>query len=222
MDEETSTTLEEQLRAVQKQLQALSQLPSAVQTTLDAVSKQLADIVGAKEDQISENGEDLDKLEEGSKIVILSIIALLAILLWRGFLVSDNAEAEAEAYQDHLDDTISSTGDDLEEDIITDEIRAIMERSERDYIEDEVETVPFEEDIEAKLKEEEQQKMEEEARRQEEEEIRQEEERLAKKEKVINLSHFSNILIKHYFFWIFLTWLIILEIVLHSTSFSIL
>lgn len=101
-------------------------------------------------------------------------------MLWLGLLVSDKAEAEA--YQDHLDDTISSAGDDLEEDIITDEIRTIMERSEReDDFEDEVETIPFEEDIEAKLKQEEEKKLEEESRRQEEE-------RLAKKEKVKKIS----------------------------------
>lgn len=93
-------------------------------------------------------------------------------------IVSDKAEAEAEAYHDNCDDTISSVGDDLEEDIITDEIRAIMERSEReDDIEEEVETIPFEEDLEAKLKEEEEKRLEEEARREEEE-------RSAKKEKV--------------------------------------
>lgn len=50
-------TLEEQLRAVQKQLQALSQLPSAVQLTLDAVSRQLADIVGSKEENENEDGK---------------------------------------------------------------------------------------------------------------------------------------------------------------------
>lgn len=56
VDNEGSMTLEEQLRAVQKQLQALSQLPSAVQLTLDAVSKQLADIVGSKDENENEEG----------------------------------------------------------------------------------------------------------------------------------------------------------------------
>ncbi|KAJ8913518.1 hypothetical protein NQ315_017069 [Exocentrus adspersus] len=46
---EIPPSLEEQLLSVQKQLQALSQLPSAIQLTLDAVSKQLASIVGARE-----------------------------------------------------------------------------------------------------------------------------------------------------------------------------
>lgn len=54
-ESETPTTLEEQLRAVQKQLQALSELPSAVQVTLDAVSRQLATLVGNEEN--SENKE---------------------------------------------------------------------------------------------------------------------------------------------------------------------
>lgn len=69
-------TLEEQLRAVQKQLQALSQLPSSVQMTLDAVSKQLADIVGTNEDNEDDQEKkdeetdkeinaDLEKMEEG-------------------------------------------------------------------------------------------------------------------------------------------------------------
>lgn len=76
VDEEGSMTLEEQLRAVQKQLQALSQLPSSVQMTLDAVSKQLADIVGTNEDNQEKKDEetekqlaqDLEKMEEGNYI----------------------------------------------------------------------------------------------------------------------------------------------------------
>lgn len=73
--------MEEQLRTVQKQLQALSQLPSAIQLTLDAVSKQLASIVSAKEDseEINEDNDDekneendgqmqeeLERIEEGN------------------------------------------------------------------------------------------------------------------------------------------------------------
>lgn len=75
VDEESSMTLEDQLRAVQKQLQALSQLPSVVQMTLDAVSKQLADIVGPQEENTSENEEmnpeELEKMEEGTRKRIL-------------------------------------------------------------------------------------------------------------------------------------------------------
>lgn len=79
VDEEGSMTLEEQLRAVQKQLQALSQLPSSVQTTLDAVSKQLADIVGTDEDNQEKKDketekeitEDLEKMEEGVYVSII-------------------------------------------------------------------------------------------------------------------------------------------------------
>lgn len=63
VDDESSMTLEEQLRAVQKQLEALAHLPSAIQLTLDAVSKQLADIVGTKEEENVDN-EDM-KGEEG-------------------------------------------------------------------------------------------------------------------------------------------------------------
>lgn len=39
-------SLEEQLAAVQRQLLALSQLPQAIQQTLDVVTSQLAKIVG--------------------------------------------------------------------------------------------------------------------------------------------------------------------------------
>lgn len=48
-------TLAEQLRSLQKQLEVLSQLPSDVQTTLDAVSKQLASIVANNEEDNEDN-----------------------------------------------------------------------------------------------------------------------------------------------------------------------
>lgn len=60
-------SLEEQLAAVQKQLQELSQLPSSIQDTLAVVTQQLAHIVGEKitteseingEHEISEKEED--------------------------------------------------------------------------------------------------------------------------------------------------------------------
>lgn len=62
-------TLEEQLRAVQKQLEALAHLPSAIQLTLDAVSKQLATIVGTNDgpQDIDENGENDDRNQENSE-----------------------------------------------------------------------------------------------------------------------------------------------------------
>lgn len=55
--ETTSLSVEEQLVQVQKQLQQLSQLPSAIQATLDAVSKQLANIVsnGSSQQQTEES-----------------------------------------------------------------------------------------------------------------------------------------------------------------------
>lgn len=62
-DSDPSMTLEEQLRAVQKQLQTLSQLPSAVQVTLDAISAQLASIVSTK-DSSEEKEDNEENLEE--------------------------------------------------------------------------------------------------------------------------------------------------------------
>lgn len=83
---ESSINIEEQLAEVQKQLQALSQLPSTIQETLDAVSQQLAKIVsksvpqkqneerekrendGASEDEnVVEPGTDTDSIIEGKQ-----------------------------------------------------------------------------------------------------------------------------------------------------------
>lgn len=56
--------MEEQLAQVQQQLQQLSQLPSAIQATLDAVTKQLATIVAngssqqQKDEAVSVSDED--------------------------------------------------------------------------------------------------------------------------------------------------------------------
>lgn len=88
---------------------------------------------------------------------------------------SVSERAEAEAYRENLEDTSSSVGEEFEEDIITEEIRTIMERSEREDIIEEARDTYFsrdmkEEEIEANLRE--------------EEAKREEEERLAKKEKV--------------------------------------
>lgn len=51
MISESSINIEEQLAEVQRQLQALSQLPSTIQETLDAVSQKLAKIVGTSTSQ---------------------------------------------------------------------------------------------------------------------------------------------------------------------------
>lgn len=61
--EPISLSVEEQLAQVQKQLQQLSQLPSAIQATLDAVTKQLATIVSngtteQREETVSISDED--------------------------------------------------------------------------------------------------------------------------------------------------------------------
>lgn len=98
---------------------------------------------------------------------------------------SGSEEAEAEIYHENVEDTNSSVGEDLEEDIITDEIRAIMDRSEEEGgVEEDQDTNPSagmtEEEIEAQLKE--------------EEAIREEEERLAKKQKVsTNYGYFESV-----------------------------
>ncbi|KAG5868457.1 hypothetical protein JTB14_010838 [Gonioctena quinquepunctata] len=128
---ESSMTLEEQLLAVQKQLQTLSQLPSAIQMTLDAVSKQLASIVSAKE-----SSQEREKIEEHE---------------------DDNADqesipggehAEAEVTQEKNEDTDSNMDDELDEDSIAEEeLKAILERA---WIggehEEEVEWVPTPDD----------------------------------------------------------------------------
>ncbi|CAG9827265.1 unnamed protein product [Diabrotica balteata] len=156
-----SMTLEEQLRAVQKQLQALSQLPSAVQLTLDAVSKQLAEIVSSKEDEENENGiEDENDQEEGT---------------------ASQEAAEAESGED----TNSVVGDELDDDSIADEeLKAIMERARLDgEHEEEQEQEDLEELARIKQEEEEARQRAEEERQREEEERRKEEELAAKKEK---------------------------------------
>ncbi|KAK9890554.1 hypothetical protein WA026_010629 [Henosepilachna vigintioctopunctata] len=60
-------SLEEQLAAVQKQLQELAQLPSTIQDTLSAVTQQLANIVGSKvqenESQDENNGNECTEIE---------------------------------------------------------------------------------------------------------------------------------------------------------------
>ncbi|XP_072402758.1 uncharacterized protein [Diabrotica undecimpunctata] len=156
-----SMTLEEQLRAVQKQLQALSQLPSAVQLTLDAVSKQLAEIVSSKEDEENENDiEDENDQDEGT---------------------ASQEAAEAESGED----TNSVVGDELDDDSIADEeLKAIMERARLDgEHEEEKEQEDLEELARIKQEEEEARQRAEEERQREEEERRKEEELAAKKEK---------------------------------------
>ncbi|XP_028142019.2 glutamic acid-rich protein-like isoform X1 [Diabrotica virgifera virgifera] len=160
-----SMTLEEQLRAVQKQLQALSQLPSAVQLTLDAVSKQLAEIVSSKEEEENENDEkhsveDENDHEEGT---------------------ASQEAAEAESGED----TNSVVGDELDDDSIADEeLKAIMERARFDgEQEEETAQEDFEELARIKQEEEEARQRAEEERQREEEESRREEELAAKKEK---------------------------------------
>lgn len=51
---ERSLSVEEQLAQVQRQLLALSQLPSTIQVTLDAVTQQLAQIVSASQSTVEE------------------------------------------------------------------------------------------------------------------------------------------------------------------------
>lgn len=62
--------MEEQLAQVQQQLQQLSQLPTAIQATLDAVSKQLASIVanGASQQQ-KEEDRSVSEEDDGTEPV---------------------------------------------------------------------------------------------------------------------------------------------------------
>lgn len=54
MSKERSLSVEEQLAQVQQQLLALSQLPSTIQVTLDAVTQQLAQIVSSSQSTVEE------------------------------------------------------------------------------------------------------------------------------------------------------------------------
>lgn len=91
--ETTSLSVEEQLTQVQKQLQQLSQLPSAIQATLDAVTKQLATIVAngttqQREETVSISDEDeiteLVTTTDGNirNIFELKIVTYLLYIRW--------------------------------------------------------------------------------------------------------------------------------------------
>ncbi|CAH0557344.1 unnamed protein product [Brassicogethes aeneus] len=62
---ESSLSLEEQLIQVQRQLQALSAIPSEIQVTLDAVTQQLAQIVGVNTKSEEEQRNDENNEENG-------------------------------------------------------------------------------------------------------------------------------------------------------------
>nr|XP_022913694.1 trichohyalin-like [Onthophagus taurus] len=67
-----SVNLEEQLAEVQKQLQALSQLPSAIQQTLNAVTRQLSELVSASQEISIETNvriEEEESIEEQTESV---------------------------------------------------------------------------------------------------------------------------------------------------------
>nr|XP_023013821.1 eukaryotic translation initiation factor 5B-like isoform X1 [Leptinotarsa decemlineata] len=142
-DSESSMTLEEQLLAVQKQLQALSQLPSAIQLTLDAVSRQLASIVSAKESSQEKEAKEKSECEEGNDESI-----------------SMDDEAEAEVTRPEDEDTNSTVDEEFEDDYIAEEeIKAILDRARiEEGVEEEEEEVVgddlTEEEKEAIMKEE--------------------------------------------------------------------
>lgn len=64
---ELEKLLEEKLVEVQKQLQALAQLPSTIQSTIDAVTKQLATIVHISRSSVAES-EDKEMSEVNSEV----------------------------------------------------------------------------------------------------------------------------------------------------------
>ncbi|XP_023309760.1 uncharacterized protein LOC108905998 isoform X2 [Anoplophora glabripennis] len=146
-DMEIKPSLEEQLLAVQKQLQALSQLPSAIQVTLDAVSKQLANIVGARE-SAERNGEHTssskDEEEPQTEEEFLEDTSV-------------SEKAEAELLREDSDGN-SSIAEDLEEDQIQDQEERDVEGEEVEDVE-ELEPSPYagltEEEREAQIKKEE-------------------------------------------------------------------
>ncbi|XP_056647368.1 glutamic acid-rich protein-like isoform X2 [Diorhabda sublineata] len=151
---ENAMTLEEQLRTVQKQLEALSQLPSSVQVTLDAVSKQIAQIFNLEETE-NENKEQCFDEEEEERYV------------------DDDKESTEAAEAETGDDTNSIIADELEEDSLTD--KEITDLSKEEDL-DEINKIREEEELEARRK---QQEREEELEAQ-----RKQEEILAKQEKV--------------------------------------
>lgn len=61
---EEELALERQLADVQKQLAALSSLPSTIQSTLDAVTKQLADLLPTFKLQQQQSGQEQDQDQE--------------------------------------------------------------------------------------------------------------------------------------------------------------
>lgn len=69
MVSEIEMTLEEQLAAVQRQLLALSQLPAAIQQTLDVVTSQLAKIVGDGEKHEDTAAQDSQADGQVSKLL---------------------------------------------------------------------------------------------------------------------------------------------------------
>ncbi|XP_056647367.1 glutamic acid-rich protein-like isoform X1 [Diorhabda sublineata] len=150
---ENAMTLEEQLRTVQKQLEALSQLPSSVQVTLDAVSKQIAQIFNLEETE-NENKEQCFDEEEEERYV------------------DDDKESTEAAEAETGDDTNSIIADELEEDSLTD--KEITDLSKEEDL-DEINKIREEEELEARRK---QQEREEELEAQ-----RKQEEILAKQEK---------------------------------------
>ncbi|VEN50666.1 unnamed protein product [Callosobruchus maculatus] len=174
--EGNTTTLEEQLIAVQKQLEALSMLPSAIQLTLDAVSKQLASIVSTKEEN-EMNGDISQSSSEKNERDLEEQATEEELLEER----STSEKAVAEANKDNADDSNSNIEDELEDDdleIGEEELREILERNATPM--EEREQDPYA----AMTEEEKQEILREEQRRIEEEERRIKEEELkAKKQK---------------------------------------
>ncbi|CAG9854523.1 unnamed protein product [Phyllotreta striolata] len=138
---ESTLTLAEQLRSLQKQLEMLSQLPSEVQTTLDSVSKQLASIVSNPEETEDDNQDEAK--EENREDV------------------SNSSRAQAEGIEEGDDSII---GDDLEDDSMVDEeLQAVLDRAKlEDDEEEERETKEIMENINAIEEEELKRKQEEE------------------------------------------------------------
>ncbi|CAH1975512.1 unnamed protein product [Acanthoscelides obtectus] len=178
--EGNTTTLEEQLLAVQKQLQALSMLPSAIQLTLDAVSKQLASIVSTKEEK-EMNGDISKSSSERDEIELQEQLTEEELLEDR----SSSEIAEAEPHKQNGNDDHSNLGDELDDDleIGEEELREILERNATPV--EEKEQDPF-----AGMTDEEKQEIlrEEQRIREEEERKMKEEELKAKKQKVERLN----------------------------------
>ncbi|KAL1491452.1 hypothetical protein ABEB36_012050 [Hypothenemus hampei] len=155
---EASLSLEEQLAAVQKQLLALSQLPSAIQVTLEAVTQQLNKIVFEKTQQVNGLEETIEEEPEDEEVIPEENGSL-----------SENAEGDITDNDNEVEELENDEGDGEVKVPNGEPETEIVLEAELELIEENPSIELTEEEKEAKLREEEfqqkKQKIEEERRR---------------------------------------------------------